>query len=228
MRPLPFVWPYALVFWAVYVWAFLPEWKVVQGGREGVKSADSKDSGSLKVILGGMWMALLLAYPLAFVKAWVFPQGWQLPLFVIGVLMIVLGSLLRRLADAWRILHWRRESEAGPTCHQVGAISLGETSIVYRRDGDVHRNRAGAWQLVELRAAHGCDNCDIQLPGYCRRARAPGNNWRALPQLHEGAEALHTIRRIADQETARGSCINNWDESSVGIGSPFGLSAGTV
>jgi protein-S-isoprenylcysteine O-methyltransferase Ste14 len=96
MRPLPFVWPYTLVFWAVYVWAFLPEWRVVQGGRKGVKSADSKDSGSLAVILGGMWVALLLAYPLAFVKAWAFPQSWQLPLFVVGVLMIFLGSLLRR------------------------------------------------------------------------------------------------------------------------------------
>ena len=102
MRPLPFVWPYALVFWVIYVWAFLPEWKVVQGGREGVKDADSKDSGSLKVILGGMWAALLIAYPLAFVKAWAFPQRWQLPLFVVGALLIVLGSLLRRYC--WRTL----------------------------------------------------------------------------------------------------------------------------
>jgi protein-S-isoprenylcysteine O-methyltransferase Ste14 len=102
MRPLPFVWPYALVFWAVYVWAFLPEWKVVEGGREGAKSADSKDSGSLKVILGGMWVALLIAYPLAFVKAWAFPRRWQLSLFVVGVLLIVLGSLLRRYC--WRTL----------------------------------------------------------------------------------------------------------------------------
>ena len=102
MRPLPFVWPYALVFWAVYVWAFLPEWKVVQGGREGAKSAGSKDSGSLKVILGGMWVALFLAYPLAFVSAWAFPKRWQLPLFVVGILLIVLGSLLRRYC--WRTL----------------------------------------------------------------------------------------------------------------------------
>jgi protein-S-isoprenylcysteine O-methyltransferase len=102
MRPLPFVWPYALVFWAVYVWAFLPEWKVVQGGREGAKDANSKDSGSLKVILGGMWAALIIAYPLAFVKAWAFPQRWQLPLFVVGVLLIVIGSVLRRYC--WRTL----------------------------------------------------------------------------------------------------------------------------
>ena len=102
MRPLPFVWPYALVFWAVYVWAFLPEWKVVRGGAEGAKRADSKDSGSLKVILGGMWIALFVAFLLAFVKAWSFPRSAQLPLFVIGVLMIVLGSLLRRYC--WRTL----------------------------------------------------------------------------------------------------------------------------
>ena len=102
MRPLPFVWPYALVFWAVYVWAFLPEWKVVKGGAEGAKRADSKDSGSLKVILGEMWIALFVAFLLAFVRAWSFPRSAQLPLFVIGVLMIVLGSLLRRYC--WRTL----------------------------------------------------------------------------------------------------------------------------
>jgi protein-S-isoprenylcysteine O-methyltransferase len=102
MRPLPFVWPYALVFWAIYVWAFLPEWKVIKGGREGAKDASSKDSGSLKVIVAGMWVALLIAYPLAFVKAWSFPDRWQLPLFVVGILLIVLGSLLRRYC--WRTL----------------------------------------------------------------------------------------------------------------------------
>lgn len=102
MRPLPFVWPYALVFWAVYVWAFLPEWKIVKGGREGAKRADSKDSGSMRVLLGGMWIALFVAYLLAFVKSWSFPRSAQLPLFVIGVLMIFFGSVLRRYC--WRTL----------------------------------------------------------------------------------------------------------------------------
>jgi protein-S-isoprenylcysteine O-methyltransferase len=96
MRPLPFVWPHALVFWAVYVWAFLPEWKVVQGGIEGVKGSDSRDGGSLRVLLGGMWIALLIAFWLAFVRAWSFPPGSRLPLFAVGLSLIVLGSLLRR------------------------------------------------------------------------------------------------------------------------------------
>lgn len=96
MRPLPFVWPYALVFWAVYVWSFLPEMKVVRGGVEGAKSADSKDSGSIKVLLGGMWIALMLGFALAFVKTGSFPAGAQMPVFVIGVALLIFGSLLRR------------------------------------------------------------------------------------------------------------------------------------
>jgi protein-S-isoprenylcysteine O-methyltransferase len=102
MRPLPFVWPHALVFWAVYIWAFLPEWKVVHGGVEGAKRADSRDSGSLRVLLGGMWIALFLAFPLSFVRAWSFPRSVQLSLFAVGVALILLGSLLRRYC--WRTL----------------------------------------------------------------------------------------------------------------------------
>ena len=96
MRPLPFVWPYALVFWSAYLWSFLPEWKVVRGGVEGAKSADSKDSGSIKVLLGGMWIALMLGFGLSFVRAGAFPRGAQLPVFVIGVALMILGSTLRR------------------------------------------------------------------------------------------------------------------------------------
>jgi protein-S-isoprenylcysteine O-methyltransferase len=102
MRPLPFVWPYALVFWGAYVWAFLPEWRVVQGGIEGAKSADSKDSGSIRVLLGGMWVSLFLAFPLAFVGTWSFSRRVRLPMFAVGVSLILLGSLLRRYC--WRTL----------------------------------------------------------------------------------------------------------------------------
>ena len=102
VKPLPFVWPYALVFWAIYIWAFLPEWKVVRGGMEGAKREESKDGGSIRVMLAGMWIALLLAFPLAFIRAWMFPLRLQLPLFAIGISLILLGSLLRRYC--WRTL----------------------------------------------------------------------------------------------------------------------------
>jgi protein-S-isoprenylcysteine O-methyltransferase Ste14 len=102
MRPLPFLWPYALIFWAVNLWAFLPEMRIVRSGLVGGKRADSKDSGSIQVLLAGMGVATLIAYPIAFVKAWSFPSSWQLPLFAVGVLLMLLGSLLRRYC--WRTL----------------------------------------------------------------------------------------------------------------------------
>jgi protein-S-isoprenylcysteine O-methyltransferase len=102
MTPLPFVWPYALVFWAVNLWAFLPEMRIVRSGLKGGKSADSKDSGSMKVLLAGTGVASVIAYPLAFVEALSFPRTWHFPLFIAGVLMMFLGSVLRRYC--WRTL----------------------------------------------------------------------------------------------------------------------------
>src|SRR6202011_1810514 len=40
------------------------------------------------------------------------------------------------LAHTRRILHWRREGEARPTRRPLRAVSLGEASLVYRRDDD--------------------------------------------------------------------------------------------
>lgn len=102
LRPLPFVWPYALVFWAVYIWAFTPEWRIVRSGVEGVKRDDSKDSGSLRMLLGGQWVALLIAFPIAFVTAFAFPTRLRVPLFAVGISLLLLGSLLRRYC--WRTL----------------------------------------------------------------------------------------------------------------------------
>ena len=43
-----------------------------------------------------MWIALLIAFALAFVKSWAFPARLQVPLFAVGISLILLGSLLRR------------------------------------------------------------------------------------------------------------------------------------
>ena len=102
LRPLPFVWPYARVLWPTYIWAFAPEWGIIRRGYEGAKHEDSKDSGSVRVLMAGPGLALTAAFALAFVKAWRFPGRAQIPLFAIGVTMILLGSLLRRYC--WRTL----------------------------------------------------------------------------------------------------------------------------
>jgi protein-S-isoprenylcysteine O-methyltransferase len=53
-------------------------------------------------MLAGTGVATFIAYPLAFVEAWAFPENWRLALFAAGVLMVVLGSVLRRYC--WRTL----------------------------------------------------------------------------------------------------------------------------
>ncbi len=93
MRPLPFVWPYAFVFWAVFVWAFLPEFGIV---RRAVRTRNATDAKSLQVIMVGMNVAFLAAFPLAWVPALHISSAYIVPAFWLGIGLIVFGSLLRR------------------------------------------------------------------------------------------------------------------------------------
>ena len=91
MKPLPFVWPYAILFWAVELWAFYPEFQVLRNAKKG----SEKDAKSLQVIRIG----LNIAYFAAFVIAW-FPAfqivHYRVTVFFLGVALMIAGSLLRR------------------------------------------------------------------------------------------------------------------------------------
>jgi protein-S-isoprenylcysteine O-methyltransferase Ste14 len=102
VKPLPFVWPYAVVYWVVYVVTFYPELKIVREARITARQEGSKDRGSMNVILGVTWIALMVAYPVAFITRSMFPPHLRVALFILGVIMMVLGSLLRRFC--WRAL----------------------------------------------------------------------------------------------------------------------------
>jgi len=102
MRPLPFSWPYALVFWIAYIWGFAPEFGIVRAAQKSAGAGDSKDAGSLRVIMFGMWLGLLIAFPIAFLDFLRFPRVALVPAFWIGIAVFVAGSLLRR--HCWRVL----------------------------------------------------------------------------------------------------------------------------
>jgi protein-S-isoprenylcysteine O-methyltransferase Ste14 len=101
MIPPPFVWPYALVFWGVYVWAMVPEARIIRRAGNSSKESGSKDRGSVKVMTAAMSTSLVLAFPLAFVDPWAFSESRN-EIFSVGIVVIVLGSLLRRYC--WRTL----------------------------------------------------------------------------------------------------------------------------
>jgi protein-S-isoprenylcysteine O-methyltransferase Ste14 len=96
MTPLLFVWPYWLVFWPVVIWAFSPEFRIVRKAQEPASQAGSPDAGSYRVIVAGGGIAILLAFPLAWVHALRVPAGLAPLVFGIGVATIIAGSLLRR------------------------------------------------------------------------------------------------------------------------------------
>jgi|ERR1035437_367606 protein-S-isoprenylcysteine O-methyltransferase Ste14 len=93
MKPLPFVWPYALLFWVLFLWAYWPEFAIVNRARRTQAASDSK---SLHVILLGQGIAFIAAFPLAGISALQFAPAYRVASFLGGVAMLVAGSLLRR------------------------------------------------------------------------------------------------------------------------------------
>jgi len=94
-HPLPFVWPYALVFWIVFVWAFAPEFTVIRKAAKSGAAQSPEDAGSMRVIVVANQVAALCGFG----AAWLFPHAavpHRLIFFWIGVAMLIGGSLLRR------------------------------------------------------------------------------------------------------------------------------------
>jgi len=102
MRPLPFVWPYWPLFWAVCIWAFSPEFRIVRRAQKSATHSDSPDAGSVRVIVFGGGIASLIAFPLAWVPSLRLTSALDPAVFVIGVATIIAGSVLRR--HCWRLL----------------------------------------------------------------------------------------------------------------------------
>lgn len=102
MRPLPFVWPYGLLFWTAFIWAFSPEYQIVRRAQKSATRSDSPDAGSFRVIVFGLWAATAIAFPLAWVPLLRLPDALQPVVFGIGIATLIAGSLLRR--HCWRLL----------------------------------------------------------------------------------------------------------------------------
>ena len=102
MRPLAFAWPYWPLFWAVMIWAFSPEFKIVRAARKSAVRSDSPDAGSYRVIIFGGGVAAAIAFPTAWMPFLRVAVALRPAVFGLGIVTIVLGSLLRR--HCWRLL----------------------------------------------------------------------------------------------------------------------------
>lgn len=92
-RLVVYTWPYAFFFWAVFVWAFAPEFRVVSGRQE--PSTTPHDAHSKRLILVGQGVAMLAAFAIAAMvpSATLAHRLW---FFWVGLGAIISGGLLRR------------------------------------------------------------------------------------------------------------------------------------
>lgn len=97
MRPLVFVLPHAVVFWAVFVWCFFPERSIVQRATAESKKEGSKDGGSIQVIMAAGMITGIAGFGLAYWTQMSITSLARLLVFYAGILVLLLGSLLRRL-----------------------------------------------------------------------------------------------------------------------------------
>jgi protein-S-isoprenylcysteine O-methyltransferase Ste14 len=97
--PLAFSHAYAFLFWAIFAWAFWPEFKLITRPRPQAKTVAAT---SLRVLTIGLTLAFWLAFSLSWRSAWRWSPGAGQFTFFAGLALLVLGSLLRR--HCWRVL----------------------------------------------------------------------------------------------------------------------------
>ena len=97
MRPFVFVLPHSLVFWAVFLWCFGPEQVIVSRANKESKKAGSKDAGSVQIIMLTGFLTAVAGFFLAFRTQMPLSRDARLVLFYTGIIVLLLGSLLRRL-----------------------------------------------------------------------------------------------------------------------------------
>jgi protein-S-isoprenylcysteine O-methyltransferase Ste14 len=95
MSPLPFQWPWALIFWGVFIWAFAIESRIVMRSLRDVRDSRDQDAGSLRFIMLMQWVALVAAAWFAF-YVHALDVGHRAVAFWAGIMLIIAGSALRR------------------------------------------------------------------------------------------------------------------------------------
>jgi protein-S-isoprenylcysteine O-methyltransferase Ste14 len=99
MKPLAYTSPYAWIFWAVFLLAFAPEFRLVARSRP---AAGAKtDRGSMQLIMLAGWIGMFGAFAVAAIPALVIVRGQRF-WFAAGLALVLAGSLLRR--HCWRML----------------------------------------------------------------------------------------------------------------------------
>jgi protein-S-isoprenylcysteine O-methyltransferase Ste14 len=99
MKPLAYTSPYCWIFWAVFLFAYVPEFGLVARSRPA--PGEKADRGSMTLIMLAGWIGMMGAFAVAGIQAFVITRG-QKAWFAAGLTALLCGSSLRR--HCWRML----------------------------------------------------------------------------------------------------------------------------
>ncbi len=94
MTPLIVVWPYALIFWGIFFWIGVSEWRIVRPSAPAARTA--QDAGSLQVIMFGSQSGMLLGFLFAFLAPRATMLQHRVLVFWAGIVLMLAGTTLRR------------------------------------------------------------------------------------------------------------------------------------
>lgn len=90
------MWPHLVVFWVAFVWAFWPEFGIVNRARKSQRTKQAAADPSLQALMRIQAGSFLVAFAAAAVPALRFAPAYRLLALDAGTATIVVGSLLRR------------------------------------------------------------------------------------------------------------------------------------
>ena len=99
MKPLAYTSPYAWIFWAVFLFCYVPEFALIARSRPA--PGEKTDQGSTLVIVLAVWIGMASAFAVAGLPAFILHRG-QKAWFALGLVVLLAGTALRR--HCWRML----------------------------------------------------------------------------------------------------------------------------
>lgn len=97
LKPIPFTWPLGALCWLVFVWAYSPEFRILrEAGRSQRNAEAAARDPSLQPLVMGQRLVLTLAIVVAVFIPRLAIQQHRDVIYVAGLVIVIVGSLLRR------------------------------------------------------------------------------------------------------------------------------------
>ena len=90
------MWPHLVVFWVAFLWAFWPEFGIVNRARKSQRTGQAPADRSLRTLMRIQMLSFFVAFIAAAIPALRFAPQYRLVSLYAGIVTIVAGSLLRR------------------------------------------------------------------------------------------------------------------------------------